>query len=431
MQSCGPVVYNGLVKTSTSGQDVIRLVRFSSMLWLGYLAVLSLITHSMSAPRRGSNEMFLYYILLGLVALLCLGLAYWPWLQRWLGHAFIPTLIAIITIGPVLVNNLVVRLSPLGPRFGSPEGSLLAMLPFLFVALLLVAWQYRWHAILLVILVFAALNLAIAWSSARPGAPPLQGAIAITLIQTVIFLAVGFSISFLISRLREQQRSLEAANVQLTHHASTLEQLATSRERNRLALELHDTLAHTLSGLSVQLETIKAYWEIDPAMARSLLEKSLASTHAGLEETRRTLRALRAGPLEDLGLALALATMAKEITTRAGIALDMPEVIMMPPLSPDIEQCIYRVAQEALTNVAKHAKAKKVTVKLEAADSKAVLTVSDDGVGFDLAEVNETGHFGLAGMRERAQAVGGNLEVISARGQGTTIRLTVNEGKTA
>lgn len=229
----------------------------------------------------------------------------------------------------------------------------------MFVGLLLVAWQYKWRYVLLVILAIAGLNLGVIWPFAAPGTMPFRGRLVVTLIQTVIFLALGFSTSYLISRLRGQQRSLEVANVRLAQYASTLEHLATSRERNRLALELHDTLAHTLSGLSVQLEAIKAYWDVDQQMARSLLEQCLTVTRSGLEETRRALKALRASPLDDLGLALALSTMVKDIAERATLALEMPEIIMMPPLSPDIEQCIYRVAQEAVTNVVKHANANK------------------------------------------------------------------------
>jgi signal transduction histidine kinase len=96
----------------------------------------------------------------------------------------------------------------------------------------------------------------------------------LTLSQTIIFLAVGFSVTYLVGTLRNNQHSLENANVRLTHYASTLEQLATSRERNRLARELHDTLAHTLSGLAVQLETARAYWDVDPQAARAMLDKS-------------------------------------------------------------------------------------------------------------------------------------------------------------
>jgi signal transduction histidine kinase len=238
-----------------------------------------------------------------------------------------------------------------------------------------------------------------------------------------VFLAVGFSISFLINRLRRQQESLESANKQLTHYASTLEHLATIQERNRLAREMHDTLAHTLSGLSVQMETIKAYWEVDPAAARSLLDKSLTSAHSGLEETRRALKALRASPLDDLGLSGAVSALAKDMAARANLTLDLSVADKLPPLSPDIEQSIYRVAQEAITNVVNHARAKNILVKLELNDGKIKLTVQDDGIGFNPEKNGKPGHFGLTGIKERAKLIGGELNILSQPGNGTTIQL--------
>jgi signal transduction histidine kinase len=414
--------YNKSMKRTAPHSDAIRLIRFSAILWIGYLVVLALISQSFPGPQFTN---LLYYGSLGAVALLCLGLAYWSWLQERLRQAFIPVVIAIITVMPIIVNHLTGRLFPLGPRFAPPESTVLAAFPFLFVALLLVAWQYKWQYILFIILGIAGLNLGIIWSYAEPGTPPFQGGLIVTLIQTVIFLVVGFSISYLMSRLRRQQQSLKAANIRLTHYASTLEQLATTRERNRLARELHDTLAHTLSGLSVQLETIKAYWDVDQKTARSTLEKSLSSAHSGLKETRRALKALRAAPLDDLGLALAITTMAKDAAARANLALNLSITDKMPALSPDVEQCVYRVAQEAITNVVSHASAKKLTVKLEFVRGKTMLMVRDDGVGFDMEKVGKKAQFGLTGMRERAQLVGGKLNITTKPGAGTTIQLTV------
>jgi signal transduction histidine kinase len=438
--------YNAGMKMITPRSDAVRMIRIAAFLLLGYVIVLVIINEVFQSPSPQfpqqprlqqalpqqfiqQNINYLYLVLYGCIALVCLVLAYWPWLQQKLRQAFIPLVIAIIAISPVIINQYSGRFSPLGPRFGSPEGTVLAMFPFLFVALLLVAWQYKWQHTLFVILGITALNLGVRWTSAGPGTEPFQGVLAVFLIQTVIFLVVGFSISYLMSRLRAQQQSLEAANSRLMQYASTLEQLATSRERNRLALELHDTLAHTLSGLSVQLETIKAYWGVDESTARSILEKSLTATHTGLEETRRALKALRASPLEDLGLALALRKMAEDAALRAGLALEMPEIILVPPLSPEIEQCIYRVAQEAVTNVVKHACAKKITVRLEFSESGAALTVSDDGIGFDIDKIDKTSHFGLAGMQERAQMVSGDLNITGKAGSGTTVKLTINQVK--
>lgn len=427
--------YNSHMKEIRLHVDVLRLIRFAAFLWIGYLIALALINQAFpppvpSPPPRAhlpappQHTDFLYYIVQGFIALLCLVLAYWPWIQERLRRAFVPLIITIITVMPFIVHWLMIRLFPFSPQF-SREGPVLTLLPFLFVGLLLVAWQYKWQYTMLIILGIVGLNVGLLWSFAAPSTSPFQGGIVVTLTQAVIFVALGFSISYLISRLRQQQQSLEAANIRLTHYASTLEHLATSQERNRVARELHDTLAHALSGLSVQLETAKAYWDVDQQAARSILDKSLVAAHSGLEETRRALKALRASPLDDLGLALAIRNMVEEAAARSNLTLDLSITDMMPALSSDVEQCIYRVAQEAVANVVKHANAKNLKVKLEFAEGKATLTVRDDGVGFDMEKRNGSSQFGLAGMQERAELVGGDFNIVSKPGTGTTIHLTI------
>ncbi len=413
------------MKLNKPQSDEVRLIRFAAVLWMVYLAVMVVIAQ-FDAPHRADP---FYYILDGAVALICLGLGYWEWIQQKLKKAFIPLVVAIITILPVVNNWLTMWFTPHGPgpRLPMPpEGPVQGVLPFLLVALLLVAWKYTWRHVLLLILGVSVLNLAMVWTVTPPdaGPGPFPGGLNMTLIQTVVLLVAGFPISFLMGRLREQQRSLEEANKRLTHYASTLEKLATSRERNRLARELHDTLAHTLSGLSVQLEAVDAYWVVDPKTSRSLLDQSLSVAHTGLEETRRALKALRASPLDDLGLTLALTSMVKETTANSGLILELAAMTEIPVLSPDVEQCIYRVAQEAVTNVVKHAGAKNLTVRLESKDGKLVLTVQDDGVGFDPEKKNDSAGYGLLGMKERAQLAGADLSIKSVP-TGTIVELTV------
>jgi signal transduction histidine kinase len=421
------VNYNTHMKKITGLADAIRLIRFAAILWLGYLIVLVIINQTLGPPQRTG---ILYYVFYSVIAIICLGLAYWPSIQERLKRSFIPIIITISTVMPLIVNWAMIKLFPLVPQ-ASPDDSYLIPFPFLFMGLLLVAWQYRWQYILLVILVITGLNLGVMWSFRAPhGTPfgtgiPFQGPLIAALIQTVIFFAVAFSISYLMNRLRKQQQSLEAANKNLTHYASTLEQLATSQERNRLARELHDTLAHTLSGLSVQLEAVKAYWDVDQTAARSRLEQSLASAHSGLEETRRALKALRASPLDDLGLTLAISDMAQDAAARANLVLDLSVMDNLPTLSPDVEQGIYRIAQEAITNAVNHAYAKNLAVKLEHIEGKMRLTVRDDGVGFDIGKNIKSSHLGLTGMTERTQLIGGELSIISKPGNGTEIKLTI------
>jgi signal transduction histidine kinase len=418
------MVYNNPVNTKTSFIDAVHLVRFAAFLWIGYLAALAIINQSLWDPRQVNFNTLYYYFMLGVVALLCLGLVYWPWIQTKLGRVFLPLIIGIITVLPMLATWGIIRLFPHTPML-DPQGSVLRLIPFFLVGFLLVSWQYRWQYMLLIILVITGLNIFVIWSFPAPAPGPFQGALTATLIQTVVFLAVGFSISYLITRLRKQQQSLQEANTSLTHYASTLEGLTTTRERNRLARELHDTLAHTLSGLSLQLEAVKAYWDVDQVMARSSLEKSLTAARSGLEETRRALKALRASPLDDLGLAPALRVMAEDMAIRNNLALELSFVNNLPVLSPDVEQCTYRIAQEALINAVNHAMAKKLTVELKSIEGKVLLRVQDNGIGFNVEKGLNSGHFGLTGMRERAQIMGGSISIESKPGKGTVVQLVI------
>jgi signal transduction histidine kinase len=160
-------------------------------------------------------------------------------------------------------------------------------------------------------------------------------------------------------------------------------------------------------------------------MARSSLEKSLTAARSGLEETRRALRALRASPLDDLGLEQAIRAMMEDAVVRNNLALDMSIADKLPPLSPDVEQCVYRIAQEAVTNVVNHARAKKLMVRLELAEGKLLFRVQDDGIGFNVEKGLKFGHFGLTGMQERAQIMGGSINIESRPGKGTAVQLVI------
>ncbi len=412
------------MRSEISFIEQLRLIRLAAFLWIGYLAVLAVIDESLWDPRHINTQIF-YYSFLGLVALLCLILAYWPWIQEKLRKVFLPVIITIITVLPLICTWVIIAFFPHHSQLDA-TAMIIRLLPFLITGFLMIGWQYKWQYMLPVILGIAGLNVGIIWSNPTSTPPVFPRDLAAPLIQTVVFLAVGFSIGYLMNRIRNQQSSLETANIRLTHYTSTLEQLAVTRERNRLARELHDTLAHSLSGLSVQLETVKAYWDVDQKMARSSLDLSLAVVHSGLEETRRALKALRASPLEDLGLAQAIKALAEDAAARGNLTLDLIITDKMPVLSPDMEQCIYRIAQEAITNVVSHAHAKNLTVKLESAPGKLILVIHDDGVGFDIEKVNKSSQFGLTGMQERVQLAGGDLNIISKPGHGTTIQLTLS-----
>jgi len=241
-------------------------------------------------------------------------------------------------------------------------------------------------------------------------------------IRAFAFGTVGYIVNILIETQRMQNQKLIQTNLRLNQYVNTLEQLATNRERNRLAAELHDTLAHTLSGLSINLEAIKTVVQPSQVEAQKMLDHSLNTTRLGLDETRRVLKALRAGPLEDLGLKLALQNLAQAASARCSIPVSLNCPDQLPVLPMDVEQSIYRITQEGLENIVRHANATQAAVNVEVVAEKLELTIHDDGVGFDPGRVPSEEKFGLRGLQERAASIGGKLVVESQPGNGTTIR---------
>jgi signal transduction histidine kinase len=355
-------------------------------------------------------------------ALVFLGLSYSKWIKTHL-KTMVPLMIILISIAPILLNHLFDLRLPAAP-LSNLEGMVLRQLPLLFVGLVLVAWYYNLFIMILYCVSTYVIEL-ILFNTQGPFSEQQVVFYFVATIRTISLVVVGIFINQLILRLRLQQEALKSANVELAHHASTLETLAVSRERNRLARELHDTLAHTLSGLSVQLETAKAYWEVQPETTYQLLVQSLSTTRSGLDETRRALKALRASPLEDLGLLLSIQKLSENAAERGRLKLDMVLPKQLPSLSPDVEQCIYRITQEALENVVNHANAENLSVRLAVKDAEISLVVQDDGLGSNLIQVEQDGHFGMAGMRERAKLAGGNLDIQSIPGRGTRVQLVV------
>ncbi|MBN1485161.1 MAG: sensor histidine kinase [Chloroflexia bacterium] len=349
----------------------------------------------------------------------------WPWLRRRLGEAFLPLALLVASAGPILEHALSVA-RRLRAGEAVVAGDAWQLFPLLFVPLILLSWQYSFRWVLVFCGGTALLDLGLAIPLALLGGPRWATMFALVFVRTLLFALVGYVIVRLMAAQRAQRRELTEANARLLHYARTLEELAVSRERNRLARELHDTLAHSLSALAVQLEAIHTLWQDDPRRAHELLEQSLGLTREGLREARRAIQSLRASPLEDLGLGLALQDLARSAAARAGLQLELQAPDQVDGLGPDLEQAIYQVAREALANVVQHAQAGHLRLCLERVGGRLILTVADDGRGFDPEGVPE-GHYGLRGMQERAALVGARLSLQSRPGQGTTVRLVVED----
>lgn len=436
--------------------DSTRLLRLAAWVWIGTLIAMAVmdftvytpqiqrliaqtsvsptLTTSPSLPlnplaldppkgiRNPLAPVYLYYGANGLATLFFLLFTHWNAALKKLGSTYYPLLVLILSAAPILITALVVPRFPPGP-LANAEGMALRQLPILFTALALTAWEYQIPHVIFFSIAATLLDLSLNFFvTSQPR--NIFVFLLIAILRTISFIALGIFMNLLVTRLRAQSASLQEANANLVHYASTLEQLAVSRERNRVARELHDTLAHSLTAISVSLETAKAYFELDVNKALEWIEKSLEATRKGVEETRRALKALRSSALEDLGLSLAIQRTAESAAARLHLNLTLDLKNPLPSLSPDVEQTIFRVAQEAIENIVNHSRAKNFSVHLQGG-LHPILRIQDDGIGFDAKSKEPTGHFGLLGMHERAHLAGGKITIESERGKGTTVTLTL------
>jgi two-component system sensor histidine kinase UhpB len=190
-------------------------------------------------------------------------------------------------------------------------------------------------------------------------------------------------------------------------------------ERRRIARELHDEVGQTLTGVMLQVEGLAG---VVPVAAHDQLEELRETARHGTEEVRRIARRLRPEALDELGLHSAIAALVTAVAEQAGIPVER-RLQRDLPLSKDEELVVYRVAQEALTNVVRHARAGRAEVELRCRDGCITLTVRDDGRG--LAPGSLTSSNGIRGMRERAMLIGAEFSIESPDHGGTEVRLSI------
>ena len=281
-----------------------------------------------------------------------------------------------------------------------------------------------------VLLPVLAVALAALWFGVRQVVRPLQALAArTTALGRGEFDAVAQpvggigEIRLLQGELMLMARRLRGAQQGLRDYLGALTQ-GQEEERRRLARELHDDTIQSLIALNQRLQL--AQTAAGPPLAEQLAGMEQLATDT-IADLRALTRDLRPSYLDDLGLVPALGALARQATAELGIPVEFMSSGEPRRLPPPVELAAYRIAQEALRNIGRHARAARAAVALDFAAGRATLTVSDDGVGFDAGRVGELalgGHFGLLGARERAEAVGATLAVESAPGQGARVVLS-------
>jgi signal transduction histidine kinase len=229
----------------------------------------------------------------------------------------------------------------------------------------------------------------------------------------VLFGGILFSLQLLIDRIlaeKQAKEELAIANQRIRSYALKAEENGSLQERNRIAREIHDSLGHSLTALNLHLEMALKLSQIKPEKSRQVLIEAKRLGSTALNDVRQSVSALRSDPLEKLDLLVAINKLADEFQlsnhVRPKCYLDLP-----PNLPQPIATSIYRIIQEALTNISKYAQASEIIIEIQTSNTELKLQIVDNGCGF-IIDNNMTG-FGLQGMRERVLSLHGKFEIIS------------------
>jgi signal transduction histidine kinase len=281
------------------------------------------------------------------------------------------------------------------------------------------AFSLRWATIFILLLcLVAGANVAFAdhwsWSAALLDVIELWsliGFVALLLLLFRVLSAQRQRAEQLLSQLEHSRAEKEEAHQRLQRYAAEVEELAMMRERARLAREMHDTLGHYLSILHIQLEIVSKCQQEDPARVFREIAQVRQIAAQAMQELRNAVAALYSTPIMELGLRSSLMHLGSEFergTGQTSLTLDLET--LLPPLSPTLQVALYRAAQEALTNVRKHARASKVLLRLRYEDEHLELVVLDNGRGVAGDQTEQSaGGFGLVGLRKRFELLGGHV----------------------
>ncbi|APB34263.1 Histidine kinase domain protein [Gloeomargarita lithophora Alchichica-D10] len=219
---------------------------------------------------------------------------------------------------------------------------------------------------------------------------------------------------------RRSRDALAAANVRLQEYALKVEELATMQERNRIARDIHDSLGHSLTAFNFHLEAAIRLQKTKPTEAEALLLELKQLGAQTLAEVSQSVATLRTDPLGEKSLPEAITTLVDHFYRLTGV-LPALDIHLAQPLPQAYNLAIFRIVQESLTNCCKYASTTAVTVLVQHCNQQIQITIADNGKGFDLQK-NTTG-FGLQGMRERVQALAGEIKIISAPEQGCRVEV--------
>ena len=242
----------------------------------------------------------------------------------------------------------------------------------------------------------------------------LIGGISGILLCSLVLAYVLMLVNAILSE-RASRQQLAAAHHQLRQYALRIEDQATLQERNRIAREIHDAVGHNLTALRIQLENARLFCPSDPSKTEAHLQVAQQLAATALTEIRHSVSTLQADPLQGKPLTTALQTLCQEFQQQAKGDF-VYKLQILAPITSEVSITVYRLVQEALTNVVRHSQAHQIKLNIKTDFDDLQVMIEDDGIGFDPAQT--TAGFGLKSMRERAAAIGGQLHIVAAPGKG-------------
>jgi signal transduction histidine kinase len=248
----------------------------------------------------------------------------------------------------------------------------------------------------------------------------LNSALLFALVLVFVLLMVGAILTE-----RQSRDRLSLANDRLRRYALLVENQATLQERNRIAREIHDSVGHALTAQSIQLENVAVWLSKNVDRAQEHLQKARGLGKEALQNVRQSVATMRHSPLQGHSLHEAIQKLVQEFERTTGIPT-ATQIQVSQEVPADIAIALYRIVQEAMTNIAKHSQATQVNLALTETSTELELIIQDNGQGFDPNQ-NTTG-FGLQSMRERTEALGGLFYLNSQPNQGCCLHLNIPQG---
>lgn len=411
--------------------DSDSLVRRKFAVRVGHAAMAAMVFVAVAGALAVSHQ---DYSLFQVVSLLAVSIVYIVWnlvgsrglvtLVLWDKDAPPPVQTRVPPCGTMLYFLIQVALSACvyltADRGQWPNLVWLLLLPPVAYAVFLLKWPGI--AVVSTVMMAILIGSSCRWHSGR-FAVWAALAFSFAILFTIVFTMLTVQSERARHEVQRLAGELGQANRQLREYVVQAEELSASRERNRIAREIHDSLGHFLTVANMQLQAARTLWVAEPDRAREAVTKAQLLTQEGLQDIRRSVAALRASPLENQSLADALDQLA---VANASAETRVEFQLLGEPrrLSSPAELSLYRAGQEGLTNVRKHSKAGHTRVILDfQTRSKVALTVADDGVGAEQSGVSVG--FGLLGLRERAQLLEGELRIETTPGEGFTLTFEV------